>query len=259
VRRARLTDRVGPILIGPALVAAGVALATSIIVVLIDTNHYDPSFEERHRAWIAQHAATYGSWIITAFALATLLVVLRARSNAHLRRTVGILWDLTTFWPRHAQPLGPPCYTDRALPEFVFRTSWHVGHDDDVIISAHSQGSIIAATAILQLSKEVRDHVAFLTYGSPLHRLYAPWFPAYFNVTTFAELDRRLANRWQNLYRNTDPIGGRIPPGPPTNVEIIPIDTIPDGDFVYPKIRVHSDYPAEPAYRAAVSDLDHQL
>ena len=80
---------------------------------------------------------------------------------------------------------------------------------------------------MLQLSEQVRGHVAFLTYGSPLHRLYAPWFPAYFNVATFAELDQRLADRWQNLYRNTDPIGGRIPPGPPTNVEIVPVDAIP--------------------------------
>jgi hypothetical protein len=112
---------------------------------------------------------------------------------------------------------------------------------------------------VLQLSEQVRGHVAFLTYGSPLHRLYAPWFPAYFNVATFAELDKRLANRWQNLYRNTDPIGGRIPPGPPTNVEIIPVDEIGNGDFVYPPIRAHSDYPIEPQYRAAVSALDHQL
>ncbi len=259
VRFARLTDRIGPILIGPALVAASVALATTVVVVLIDTHHYHPAFEAHHRAWIAEHAASYGSWIITGFAVATLLVVLRARSNARLRRTVGILWDLTTFWPRHAQPLGPPCYTDRALPEFVFRTSWHVGQDHDVIISAHSQGSIIAATAVLQLSAPVRGHVAFLTYGSPLHRLYAPWFPAYFNDATFAELDQRLSNRWQNLYRNTDPIGGRIPPGPPTNVEIVPVDAIANGDFVYPPIRVHSDYPIEPAYRTAVSDLDRRL
>ena len=259
VRFARLTDRIGRIVLGPALVAAGVAFATTAVVVLIDTHHYKPAFEAHHRAWIAQHAASYGSWIITGFALATLLVVLRARSNARLRRTVGILWDLTTFWPRHAQPLGPPCYTDRALPEFVFRTSWHAGQGHDVMISADSQGTIIAATAVLQLSEPVRGQVAFLTYGSPLHRLYAPWFPAYFNVATFAELDKRLENRWENLYRNTDPIGGRIPPGPPTNVEIVPVDAIANGDFVYPPIRVHSDYPSEPAYRRAVSDLDRQL
>jgi hypothetical protein len=170
---------------------------------------------------------------------------------------VGILWDLTTFWPRHAHPLGPPCYTDRALPEFLFRTRWHVQEGHDVILSGHSQGSIIAATALLQLRAHERQHVAFLTYGSPLQRLYAPWFPAYFNAETFTELERRLPGRWQNLHRTTDPIGGDIPGA--IDVSIRPSNQVPDGDYVYPEIRVHSDYPLEPEFDTAISDLDRAL
>ena len=232
------------------------------MVVLIDTHHYRPAFETHHTEWIAEHAGAYGSWIITAFAAGMLLIVLRARSNESLRRKVGILWDLSTFWPRHVQLLAPLCYTDRALPEFVFRTSWHVEQQRDVIISAYSQGTVIAATAVLQLRKEIRGHVAFLTYGSPLQRLYAPWFPAFFDVATFEELGNRLPQRWDNLYRTTDPIGGSIPPGPPVgpvDVMITPTDTIVAGDFVYPEIRAHSDYPLEPEYDDAISRLDRRL
>ncbi len=260
--RAGLTDRVGVLVAGPALVSVGVAIAMTVVVVQIDRHRFTPRFEIDHSAWIATHAAAYGSWIITGFVAVLLSTVLRARSSESLRRKVGILWDLSTFWPRHAQPLGPPCYTDRALPELVYRTTWHVEQRHDVIISAHSQGSIIAATAALQLRADVRARVAFLTYGSPLQRLYARWFPTFFDRETFAELGRRLPGRWQNLYRSTDPIGGAIPPGPPVgpvNVRITPSDTVAPGDFVYPPIRVHSDYPVEPAYRAAVARLDLEL
>jgi hypothetical protein len=256
---AGLTDKAGPILVGPAIVGFLVAGALTVVVLLIDTNHYHPAFD-RHHDWVADHATTYGSWIIVGFALASVAIVLRARSDASLRRKVGILWDVTTYWPRHAQPLGPPCYTDRALPELVFRISWHVESEHrDLIVSAHSQGSVIAVPVVLQLRHSIRRHVALLTYGSPLQRLYARWFPAYFATATFAELAKRVDGRWTNLYRDTDPIGGAIPSGPSTDVEISPQDVIAPGDYVYPKIRLHSDYPAEPEFGQAVEHLDRDL
>ena len=174
------------------------------MVVLIDTHHYRPAFETHHTEWIAEHAGAYGSWIITVFVRNALLIVLRARSNESLRRKVGILWDLSTFWPRHVQPLA----CRRATPTGRSRSSCSVragtsSNNANVIISADSQGTVIAATAVLQLRKEIRGHVAFLTYGSPLQRLYVPWFPAFFDVATFEELGNRLPQRWDNLYRTT--------------------------------------------------------
>ena len=81
VRFARLTDRVGPILIGPALLP-GRRCVRDVGRRAADRHaSLRPGVRAHHSAWIAQHAATYGSWIITGFALATLLVVLRARSN----------------------------------------------------------------------------------------------------------------------------------------------------------------------------------
>jgi hypothetical protein len=260
--RAGLTSHAGPILVGPALVAFGVAAVMTGIVWRIDKNGYAPASEVHPHHWIADHATSYGSWIITAFAGLLVVTMLRARKNEKLRRSVGILWDLTTFWPRHAHPLAPPCYTDRALPEFASRTKWHVDKGRDIIVSAHSQGSIIATAVVLQLPQYVRDQTAVLTYGSPLQHLYAPWFPAFFNQATLMELNRRVGGRWDNLYRSTDPIGGEIrpkPPAGPTNVKILPADTYGDGDIAYPPIRIHSDYQVEPEYQTAISRLDYQL
>ena len=45
---------------------------------------------------------TFGTLVLGGFALALLLLGRRAYRNAQLRRTIGILWDLATFWPRPA-------------------------------------------------------------------------------------------------------------------------------------------------------------
>ena len=39
-----------------------------------------------------------------------------AWSDPAKRRTIGVLWDVGTFWPRSYHPLSPPCYTERASP-----------------------------------------------------------------------------------------------------------------------------------------------
>ncbi|WUQ31233.1 lipase family protein [Streptomyces sp. NBC_00239] len=158
----------------------------------------------------AQGAQGLGSWL-TGFGF--LLFVTwgrRAYRDASARRTIGILWDVGTFWPRAAHPFAPPCYAERAVPDLTWRmTTWTARTGGRLVISGHSQGSVLAAAAVRQLPPEVRSRVALLTYGSPLRRLYGRWFPAYFGPGPLAALHRDV-DCWRNLWRSTDPIGGPV-------------------------------------------------
>ena len=43
--------------------------------------------------------------------------------NDTVRRSVGVLWDIGTFWPRAAHRLAPPSYAERAVPELQTRVA----------------------------------------------------------------------------------------------------------------------------------------
>ena len=144
------------------------------------------------------------------------------------RRSVGILWDLASFWPRLGHPLAAPCYAERTVPDLAQRMRWHVGEGRHVVLAAHSQGSVIGTAAILQLrtrdefgdESPVLPHVGYLTFGCVLRRLYGRYFPAYFGPRTLGDLHTSLLRddgdqRWRNLWRYTDYLGGPILSGPP--------------------------------------------
>ncbi|WP_415952913.1 hypothetical protein [Streptomyces sp. KLOTTS4A1] len=158
----------------------------------------------------AETAQALGSWLI---GLGFILFVTwgrRAYSDASARRTIGILWDVGTFWPRAAHPFAPPCYAERAVPDLTWRmATWTNRTGGRLVISGHSQGSVLAAAAAWQLSPDVRGRIGLLTYGSPLARLYGRWFPAHFGAAALTSLHREV-DCWRNLYRITDPIGGPI-------------------------------------------------
>jgi hypothetical protein len=221
---------------------------------------------------------TFGTLVLGGFALALLLLGRQAYRNAQLRRTIGILWDLATFWPRASHPLAPPCYCERALPDLIcrIRAAAPTG-DRRVVLSAHSQGTVIAAALVLQLEDDERERVRLVTYGSPLRRLYAGAFPVWFGPATLEMLGRLLspgasiaspghgptsAWRWRNLYRRTDPIGGWVVAdqhaGWWLEVDwqlVDPAFAPPPGDTRPPPTRGHSGYLEDPAYAAAVSTV----
>jgi hypothetical protein len=158
----------------------------------------------------AETAQTLGSWLIGVGFLLFVTWGRRAYKDASARRTIGILWDVGTFWPRAAHPFAPPCYAERAVPDLTWRmATWTSATGGRLVLCGHSQGSVLAAAAAWQLKPSVRRHVALLTYGSPLERLYGRWFPAYFGPAALTSLHREVAC-WRNLYRLTDPIGGPI-------------------------------------------------
>jgi hypothetical protein len=228
---------------------------------------------------VAEVAQAIGSWLIGLGFILFVTFGRRAYRDASARRTIGILWDVGTFWPRAAHPFAPPCYAERAVPDLTWRmATWTAATGGRLVLSGHSQGSVLAAAAAWQLPAPVRARVALLTYGSPLERLYGRWFPAHFGPEALGRLHREV-DCWRNLYRRTDPIGGPVlveaadPDGPPGCPPCSPVDREALKDplslgrtAAHPlpsPILGHGDYQADPVFaeeRAALlARLPHGL
>lgn len=253
---ATLTDR-APLLLA-VLSATTLPLGAAALTGALATGR-TPQGAAR-RAYPVVHAAAetsqaLGSWLV---GLGFLLFVTwgrRAYKDPSARRTIGVLWDVGTFWPRAAHPFAPPCYAERAVPDLTWRMATWTGRTGGrLVLSGHSQGSVLAAAAAWQLTPAVRGRVALLTYGSPLERLYGRWFPAYFGPRALAALHRDVAC-WRNLHRRTDPIGGpvRLPGDCGPEVDHGPLKDplaygrTPEHPLPAPLLG-HSDYQADPAF-----------
>lgn len=153
------------------------------------------------------------------------------------RRVIAIIWDVLTFFPRRFHPLAVRPYAERAVPELTGRLLHHLDKGRGVILSAHSQGTILGLAALAQIKRADEEdrqgrlaRVSYLTYGSPLSQLHHRFFPAYFSPDGFNEIDARLfpddvtvgeqtyRASWQNFYRETDYIGKRVEVGKPPNL-----------------------------------------
>lgn len=170
--------------------------------------------ELNHMGTIPWRAA---AWFLPLVLIGIMLVIRRAATTATARRTVGILWDVLTFWPRRYHPLAVRPYSERAVLELQARVEQHVLDERrPVLMSAHSQGSILAFAALAAIDPKVLKCVALVTYGSPIQTIYAPLFPAYFGPDAVDRLRCSLlegeasGRGWRNFYRDTDPIGGPV-------------------------------------------------
>ncbi|MCM0678723.1 hypothetical protein NCC78_29215 [Micromonospora phytophila] len=193
-------------------------------------------------------------------ALVAGLGLLVYRNNV-VRRSVGVIWDVGTFWPRAAHPLAPPSYAERAVPELQTRTAGLLAlaeHDpravDGIILSGHSQGTVICAAVIFQLPARWRRRIWFFSYGCQLTRLYGRIFPAYFGPERLPVLTEVLTpapgrTGWTNFWRDTDPLGWQVTAGERDVAVRDPEALHPcDGEVADPPIRSHSGYPEAPEF-----------
>ncbi len=273
IARARFTERLETL----AVIYAGV-VGVGLPTILLGMLQLAPGQVVEQLTGIPEAATNFGiqvgSFLIAAVVLALFIGGIFAYRTAEFRRYVGVLWDLGTFWPRAAHPFAPPCYAERAVPELSRRITYLTEQGHGVLLTGHSHGAVLLAATVLQLPREVCGHLALLTYGSPLRRLYGRLFPAYVNEQALLDVGKRVNWRWLNLWRDTDPIGGwvfsphrpgRDPvlPGPPGTVDRRlrdPVDVVPPpGDSVPPQIIGHWPGEADPRFRAAVTDLADRL
>jgi hypothetical protein len=236
----------------------------------------------------------------------------RALRTESARRGLNVVWDVISFWPHSVHPFVPPSYAQFAVRDLRRRIRYHLllppvvpapGAEEAVaataprvVLSAHSQGSLIAFATLLWLSEAERSRVALVTYGSQLQVAFPRAFPAYVDFRLLGLVRARLADRWINLYRETDPIAGPVlswdrspvppAPGSPTSRRMGADDAQPDviegstgrresgPDWrvldpppVDPTLQTtsvthlskHSGYPASADYQAAVDDLLSRL
>ncbi|WP_246563715.1 hypothetical protein [Streptomyces roseirectus] len=255
---AALTDR-APLLVGVTS-GATLLLGTAAVVGALVSGKTPVGAAEGTYAFVegaARVGQALGSWLIGFAFLMFVTWGRRAYKDPHARRTIGILWDVGTFWPRAAHPFAPPCYAERAVPDLTWRmTTWTRATGGRLVISGHSQGSVLAAAAAWQLEPADRGRVALLTYGSPIERLYGRWFPAHFGPDALKALHEDV-DRWRNLYRLTDPIGGpvRLP-----DVDCVPFaDPLEYGRTTLHPLPApllgHSDYQADPRFARERADL----
>ena len=258
-----LVDTV-PVVVAWLVAAATVIFLTLGIAVLAGATEFPAPFTGGGVA--AQGLGAFmASWsLIGVVALAALAFRVDAT-----RRTVGILWDIASFWPRTVHPFSAPCYAERAVPDLVTRILFHVDEDRRVVLAGHSQGSVLSAAALFRIAARrprAMHRIALLTFGCVLRRLYGRMFPRYFGPADLAALESSLLDaqgrpRWRNLWRYTDYLGGQVTAGPPQRVPqaasatVAPKDVLVRAPLEGPSWEWHS--PDPPVFDPLPGDTVH--
>jgi len=148
------------------------------------------------------------------------------------------------------------------------------------VLAGHSQGSVIAVAALLQLPEDRRGRVALMSFGTQLRSFYGRAFPSFFGQNQLSGLAESLTSggvnssvRWKSLWRSTDPIGYRVKvmgrgadgsprwkvdfPGVGSDGSLRdPADLSPPReDFTDPPICRHSDYARDEDFGMVAEDL----
>jgi hypothetical protein len=279
IARAQLTDRTWPLPAAYAIIFVLILGSAGFSLAGIGPRELSLHLGGMSLARSVVFISHLGTNLTGLFAIAMAVAALLAHRSSGVP-SVGVLWDLATFWPRAAHPFAPPCYSERAVPELTRRIRYLTSHDGTVLLSGHSHGAVLAAATVLQLPPACLDRIALLTYANPLRRLYSRVFPAHLGHATLCDIGDRVSWRWLNLWRDTDWIGGWVfSPHPSRSAAegLDPSDTVdpangvdrrlrdPDGllvppeDTVPPPIRGHRFNPDEEDAQSAIRHLVRRL
>lgn len=103
-------------------------------------------------SWLHPWAAV----VIVAYVFPGIWVMRRAFRDRSQRRTVAKVWDVIGFWPRRFHPFGAPSYAERAVPEVRERIKLHLREGRAVALLSHSQGTVIAYSALQGIAGETK-------------------------------------------------------------------------------------------------------
>ncbi len=247
---ARLTDQAAVVLGWVTLIIL-VAVTAAILLASDETGVGLGEWSDR--------LARPASVVLGSIPVLAVIGISRLYRSRRLRRVVGIIWDVATFWPRWYHPWSPPSYGERAVPQLGHRLEFLAGRGR-VVLSAHSQGSVIAVATLTRATPETRRRVALLTHGSPLTRLYARYFPEYCAPQLYSHLAGRVAG-WINLWRATDYIGGKVDADGVDDREVFdpPSTRAPAPGEPRPRPFRHSDYDRTDEYHRALDELTVKL
>ncbi|MFW2513666.1 hypothetical protein ACNI3K_07790 [Demequina sp. SO4-13] len=207
--------------------------------------------------WVAASAFTLIAVVVALFipAASVLWFVLSASGNRESRRGVGVVWDLTNYWPRLHHPWAPPPYSETAIPALEGRLrdlrADHPGHR--VILSCHSQGASLGFPAMRRLLADDPTHagsVRFLSYGNLLAAHYQQLFPHLFDDQRLRALADTSPDRWIQLFRETDPLGHPIDV---LGSNCRPVSHTPPRGGT--RVLAHSHYQYSAEYQRALDDL----
>ncbi len=171
-RAERLLDLIG-----------GVTVVLILMLLVISATGYSPwGLVERSGIGtltdLAHPLATISLYAVLGLSAGLVMLGNYFRRSESARKAVGVIWDLTTFWPRAAHPLSPPCYAERVVPELTTRIRWALKDPGArVVVSGHSQGSLIAAATLMRLTDAELQRIRFITYGSQIRALVRSGLP----------------------------------------------------------------------------------
>jgi hypothetical protein len=230
--------------VGTVAVFGGTLLAVNGILAFLRV--VVPGWRDQEPPWLAAwltsepaaNLSEIGSWVVSGLVLALLLIGVRTWKEGKMRTAVGVVWDLIGFWPRAAHPMCPPPYGGRATIELTSRARHLVCAKDvpAVVLSGHSQGSVVCAATVLLLhnesllasdgnryitqdeAKKTLKRLSFVSYGSQLQWAYARMFPQYLGRERLDEVYVALRTSWRNVYRWTDPLGAPVLSWPPNRM-----------------------------------------
>ena len=175
--------------------------------------------------WPVQIQGPDAGWLTRLAAAAPLLLALGAglaagatRYLPRMRPWVASVWEVLTFWPRRFHPLAITPYSEIVVPQLQLQVVDALKEGRQVVVSAHSQGSVLAVSALAGLAGGGLNlsGTSLVTHACPLGPLYGRFFPHQFAPEALIPLAEHLADRsgtgaaWINAWRRGDPVGGPV-------------------------------------------------